>query len=214
MAISGPPRTVSWLDHKENSMSVEHPDKLDEISAEEVEKFLTMVSKVATSRGCLLWTGCVNSSGYGAVRINGGACYAHRVAYRVRCGSIDGSRLVMHACDVQRCCNPDHLSQGTAGDNIRDAAAKGRVRRGDNHPVRLDPRLVKRGSRHYKAVLTEATAAESLRMLENGDSPSAVAVTMGVAVTTIKDLKHGRTWKHVPRPGDVAGREPMLSRGE
>jgi hypothetical protein len=34
--------------------------------------------------------------------------------------------VVMHACDVPACCNPDHLSVGTQKENLADMRAKGR----------------------------------------------------------------------------------------
>ena len=83
--------------------------------------------------GCWLWLGAYGRNGYGtmgdaAQRRPSGSCtyYAHRLAYQAFVGPIPPNRHVMHKCDNRACVNPDHLSIGTAGDNIRDCVAKGR----------------------------------------------------------------------------------------
>lgn len=83
---------------------------------------------------------------------------------------------VCHHCDIGLCCNPDHLFQGTATDNMRDCSNKGRifakafperhlaailkglqaridhpgiVPHGDNHWKRRHPELIPRGEAHW-----------------------------------------------------------------
>ena len=54
-----------------------------------------------------------------------------------RCGTpmtlgrpIAPGMFALHTCDNRRCVNPDHLYEGTAGQNARDRAARGRTRNG------------------------------------------------------------------------------------
>lgn len=53
--------------------------------------------------------------------------YAHRVAWIVTYGDIPEGISVLHSCDTPTCVNPAHLFLGTQLDNMRDAAAKGRL---------------------------------------------------------------------------------------
>lgn len=83
---------------------------------------------------CLVWTGGRTSQGYGVA----GGAYVHRLAWEETNGRpVPTGMVVCHSCDNPPCCNPDHLWIGTQGDNVRDAAAKGRldtsnlVRRGE-----------------------------------------------------------------------------------
>lgn len=90
--------------------------------------------------GCHIWTGAVNSCGYGSVRWRGKARKAHHVAL-LRIGvtlpvseSGHQSFVVMHTCDNRLCVKPSHLVVGTQGDNIADRQRKQRhARRDANH---------------------------------------------------------------------------------
>lgn len=78
---------------------------------------------------CWPWTGTRNDLGYGILRVTGKNVRAHRFAYELASGRpIPVGLEVCHRCDNPPCCNPAHLFLGTQGDNVRDAASKGRLK--------------------------------------------------------------------------------------
>lgn len=95
-----------------------------------ISRFHTKYNRVAS--GCWEWQAGAFRRGYGMVNLGRFASgrqhteYAHRVAYVLAKGAIPAGQVVMHACDNVACVNPDHLSLGTQGDNVRDCFAKGR----------------------------------------------------------------------------------------
>jgi len=89
---------------------------------------------------CILWTGATSNRGYGLTYRDGRRVSAHREAFLKANGYLPA--LVMHKCDTPLCVNPDHLVAGNQSENMKDCAAKGRLklpskdtlRRGDTHP--------------------------------------------------------------------------------
>jgi hypothetical protein len=80
------------------------------------------------TRGCWLWTGPVDSWGYGRISFNGKNATVHRLAaWLLMDFSLDSELQVCHKCDVPNCFNPDHLFFGTQYDNTWDAVNKGRL---------------------------------------------------------------------------------------
>jgi hypothetical protein len=94
------------------------------------ERFMKFVSPEPNS-GCWLWTGCLNSKGYGRFSFGGVVQNAHRVAYQLFRGSIPESLHIDHLCRVRCCVNPDHLEPVTPLDNTRrgDAGKWGKAKR-------------------------------------------------------------------------------------
>jgi hypothetical protein len=88
--------------------------------------------KVNDSDKCWPWDGIIQRSGYGILKLGGPKNkfhgQAHRVSYELHYGSIPYGMLVCHKCDVPLCVNPEHLFLGTASDNNKDRARKGRTR--------------------------------------------------------------------------------------
>lgn len=80
---------------------------------------------------CTVWTGRLNSKGYGSVWDRGlrKMVLAHRQAMAQIVGwdAIKG-KYVLHHCDNPPCINPEHLFIGTARENTADMTAKGRDR--------------------------------------------------------------------------------------
>lgn len=89
--------------------------------------------------GCILWTGCTDSNGYGRFsRRSGETEFVHRVVYELTKGQIPAGLVIDHAChniDLQclggacfhrRCINPDHLEAVTQSENrVRSPLTKG-----------------------------------------------------------------------------------------
>lgn len=96
-----------------------------EYNASWLKRVMAQVEFSAT--GCWLWRGQIGAWGYGQTNHRARHVAVHRGMYEVLHGvRLDRWQLVMHTCDTPACCNPMHLKLGSPGDNVLDAASKGR----------------------------------------------------------------------------------------
>jgi len=106
------------------------PEKIENIAQYAEER-------IDRSGDCWLWTGSLNTNGYGIVwfRPNGvkTGYLAHRLVWELINGPIPEGLKVLHRCDNPPCVRIEHLSLGTQSDNIADRHAKGRTARGETH---------------------------------------------------------------------------------
>ena len=163
-----------------------------------LEKFLRPAD------GCWEWIACVGNHGYGVFAINTKVqVTAHRYAWEKANGSIPPGMHVCHRCDNRKCVRPDHLFLGTNVDNILDSVKKGRrkgVARpkwGPNHPQRLNPDLVPRGSAHGMAKVTESDVRAIRDRFAHGESGNSLGRAFGVSGFTIMRIIKRQSWKHV-----------------
>lgn len=133
-------------------------------------------SKVAKGDGCWEWIGAKIPKGYGRFYWRGKPRYAHRVSLELAGVIVPDDKMVLHSCDNPSCVNPQHLSVGTGFDNMRDAAAKGRV-------VRVQDW---RGERNPKAKVNASQTDEIAR----SDEPTRVlANKYGLSATRIRQIR-------------------------
>lgn len=179
----------------------------------EAERFW---SKVEKTEGCWLWTGKSISNGYPRAQLRGKQTTAHRIAWILTFGEIEGDKIVCHDCDIKypagdftyrRCVRPDHLFVGTKAINIHDAIAKGRynsdrrlrnIPRGSCHPLRIHPELAARGEKVGLAKLREGDVRKIRQKYATGEfSQRQLARIFRVAKSSIGAIIHGKTWSHV-----------------
>lgn len=78
--------------------------------------------------GCWLWQRNKTPGGYGVMRLPGTRKKegVHRIAFKLFVKPIQDGLYILHHCDIRHCCNPEHLYEGTAKDNIQDAIKRGK----------------------------------------------------------------------------------------
>lgn len=74
---------------------------------------------VVQDNGCWLWTGALKQDGYGLSRHNGKVRLVHRIVWEELVGPIQETLdHVKDKCSSKACCNPEHLEDVTARENI------------------------------------------------------------------------------------------------
>ena len=131
---------------------------------------------VVKGPGCWKWTGSPRSAtGYGSFNGTG----AHRYSYELHNGPIPKGLVVRHLCHNPSCVNPDHLRIGTYKENAGDSVLACR----HTH-----------GVIHGNSKLTDDVAQA---IYQDKRLRREIAATYNVSVSTVNDIKHRRTWKHI-----------------
>lgn len=146
------------------------------------ERFFARVEKSAPN-GCWLWTGQLDPSGYGKLHFRGSRCLAHRVSWLLHRGAIPKGLFVCHSCDVRACVNPEHLFVGTPAMNAEDARRKGR----------FIPRLRRKLAPDQVQQIRHLLDQDKMYLTE-------IARQFGVSSSTIRSIKFGHIWTHLPWP--------------
>jgi len=92
-----------------------------EVTPDLERRLMAKVSPEPTS-GCWLWTGSVNTSGYGQIGRggkDGSLVLVHRASYEIHRGPIPKGMVLDHLCRCRTCVNPAHLEVVTNRENIR-----------------------------------------------------------------------------------------------
>lgn len=139
--------------------------------------------------GCWEWQGALNSTGYGTVGVGSKrkgtnrTWLTHRLAYEIFVGPIPPGMNILHRCDNPSCLRPDHLFPGTDADNVADMMAKRR-----HNTIR--------GSKIGTSILDEKIVRKIKRLLGYRND-GILARQFKISDSTVSDIRHGRSWKHV-----------------
>ncbi|OHD24489.1 MAG: hypothetical protein A2Y38_07640 [Spirochaetes bacterium GWB1_59_5] len=148
-----------------------------------------ILKRAIVRNGCWGWKGSRDAKGYARVQLSGtGTRIASRVSWIAHNGEVPAGLVVCHRCDNPGCTNPAHLFLGTQSDNMTDCAQKGR------HASVAHPERVPRGSKHWKARLTEEQVLEIAAALRAGVTQQALADRFGIARSTVGHISQGRNW--------------------
>lgn len=150
-------------------------------------RFERKVDRSAGPEACWPWLGTTNTRGYGMLSTSRGRspAYAHRVAFEIAFGR--RPTLVMHSCDNQRCCNPAHLSDGTAAINARQSVERGRRATGGQARAKLSMEVAKEVRR--------IGSRQRGRPTSGGRTYADIAATFGVHPETVGAIMRGETYR-------------------
>jgi hypothetical protein len=134
---------------------------------------------------CWPWTASLKPHGYAQIRDGGKTLLPHRLVCVQAHGPIPLGGQVMHSCDNRACCNPRHLSIGTASLNAIDCWNKGRGFKPPHPGHGRDCRFTK---------LTEAAV---LKIFLSPLYHSEIARQMRTTVTNVCAIRNRETWGHL-----------------
>jgi len=149
-----------------------------------------------STNGCCVWTGSVDSNGYGQLR-TGNRGYierASRLSWEFTNGPIPEGLFVLHTCDNPPCVRPEHLWLGTQSDNMLDASRKGRKNRppGDlrNH--------IPRGEEMGAIVKLKEPDIRVIRArADSGEPFTIIAKDYPVGPSQIGLIAARKSWRHI-----------------
>lgn len=141
--------------------------------------------------GCWEWQGSTakGCGGYGVFEHQRVRYFAHRAAYFLKTRQ-QPKLCVCHHCDNPRCVRPSHLFLGSRADNMVDKIRKGRG-------------VAPRGEASGMAKLRAAQIPHIRSLLADGISLAKIGAHFGVHGETIRAVRDGRTWRHIPSSEEV-----------
>lgn len=137
----------------------------------------------AETDDCVLWPHGKTKAGYGVVHDGPASLFTHVVACTFRNGPRPSPlHEAAHGCGRAACINPRHLRWASHTENVGDKRGHG---------------TVVEGERHHAVKMTAELVIEIRRRCTEGVPMSALAQEYQVARSTVSDIVHRATWKHV-----------------
>jgi hypothetical protein len=148
--------------------------------------FWQRVDKSPHPKGCWIWRGSERGrkgEKYGVIGSGKHRPGAHRYSYVLHKGEIPEGVEVCHECDNTLCVNPAHLWLGTHRQNLKDAAAKGRI-----------AMPINKSGKYPKQKLNHAQVFEVVELLRQGFTHSEIARRYHISTTSVTLINVGDSW--------------------
>ena len=158
-------------------------NKIPKLTRKIKERFWMKVT-VTSPIECWLWTGCLDSYGYGLFGINKKLYKSNRVSYQLHFGALSTKMYVLHKCDTPACVNPNHLFLGTQKDNVKDMMIKNRGNRAKGEAVNT-------------CKLNKYQVLKIKKLFKSGISGYKLARLYKVSHPAIYAILRNRSWKHL-----------------
>lgn len=153
---------------------------------EDRRRFWAKVRVADSDTECWMWTASTTAKKGGTYRygqfmlasVHGrrAPIGAHRACWELTFGAIPDGGHVCHSCDNPLCVNPFHLFLGTHTDNMRDAAAKGRLPR----------------TREWLQKVTDAQCDEIVALYRSGMTQQAIGERFGIHKVSVSYIVNGK----------------------
>lgn len=142
--------------------------------------------------GCVRWNGAI-IDGYGQFTWRGEGISAHRFSYLLAHGVLLSGRDIAHECADRSCVSPQHLSQTTRKQNMRNKKTRQRISESN------------KGNRGNAKLSDEQIRKIKERLRDTSDSAVAIAKDYKVSDVCIANIRKGKTGTHV----EVEGFKPQ-----
>ena len=129
---------------------------------------------------CWEWLGSFRGD-YGCFKLGNYNESAHRTAFHITKGMKSYKNCVLHSCDNPKCVNPNHLFEGTQGDNMIDKFKKGRN-------CHTHGKLNSEAAKVIKWMLKYQPEFGLVTKLARLHNVSSAAIT---------NIRQGRSWNHI-----------------
>lgn len=138
-------------------------------------------SHVTKTEDCWIWSGSVQSKGYGRGKVGGRKFLAHRLAFTLLRGPVPAGFDLDHTCRNRACVNPAHLQPVTNRENRARGLLGAGMHRGEGNP---------------RAKLTESDVAQIRQLCRERVPQRRIAQTFGVSQSLVTFINTGRNWRH------------------
>lgn len=153
-------------------------------------------SKTEEVGECWIWQGCVGSSGYPIMKVEGAPCQTvRRVAYRLKEGALNLAyrQPVITTCKEKLCVNPDHLKASSNKEVSKLAGAAGRM-----SGVTKGAKIAKDKRENASKLPGGMETARIIRMSD--ETGPVLALRYGIDKSLVNRIKNGQSWKDYSNP--------------